>query len=131
PGPEEANDRREDRLLVRAAAADSIVLLRNERAMLPLDPGRAGLIAVIGPNAAELSVQGGGSARVEPHHVRPVVDAIRDRVGRGVKVEFEPGCEIHRRTPVLERGLRGDVTVDYFDNASFEGTPVLTQSARR
>ena len=131
PGPEEANDRQEDRVLIRATAADSMVLLRNERAMLPLEADRQRLIAVIGPNAEELSVQGGGSAHVEPHHLRSVVDAIRERVGAGVKVEFEPGCDIHRRTPVLARGLTTAVAVDYFDNADFEGEPAISQELPR
>ena len=52
--------------LLRRAAAASFVLLRNERAALPLDPARLNRVALIGPNAVHPVIQGGGSAAVHP-----------------------------------------------------------------
>src|SRR5918992_405368 len=40
------------RQLTREAARDSIVLLKNERGVLPLDANRLRSVAVIGPNAS-------------------------------------------------------------------------------
>jgi beta-glucosidase len=44
----------------------SMVLLRNERAQLPLDAAKVGSIAVIGPHADVGMISGGGSAQVDP-----------------------------------------------------------------
>ena len=50
----------------RFLAERSIVLLKNERGILPLDPGRVRSIAVIGPHADTGMISGGGSAQVDP-----------------------------------------------------------------
>ena len=136
--PERSVDDPAHRALIRRAARDGMVLLRND-GVLPLDPTRAGLIAVIGPNGDTLTALGGGSARVEPHHLVQPLDAIRERVAGAAEVRFEPGCRIDRGTPPLGRGLTtagpaGPVpgaTVEYFDNPDFAGEPVLTHTAPR
>ncbi len=130
------DDRPEHRALIRRAATEAMVLLKNDGDLLPLHPERGRLIAVIGPNGDELCGQGGGSSRVEPHHERPFLEALREAVGPGVHVEFEAGCRIQRRTPTLgahlmrDDGLSG-VGVEFFDNPDFEGDPVLRRTARR
>lgn len=133
---EVSEDRPEHRALIRRAAAEAMVLLTNENDLLPLQPPEGSLIAVIGPNGDELCIQGGGSSRVEPHHERPFLDALREALGPGVNVEFEAGVRIHRRTPTLSRHLETSdgttgVEVEYFDNPDFEGEPVLRRTARR
>ncbi len=133
--PEErAVDREDHRALIHRAAVAATVLLKND-GILPLAPSGAKLIAVIGPNAQVLSVQGGGSARVEPHHGTSAVESIAAAAGDGVEVRFEPGCSIDRGTPVLARGINAGgsegVAVEYFDNADFAGAPALSQHARR
>jgi beta-glucosidase len=47
-------------------AEQTIVLLRNDRGLLPLDAGRVGSIAVIGSHADVGVLSGGGSAQVDP-----------------------------------------------------------------
>src|SRR3984893_7496865 len=47
-------------------AEQSIVLLRNENAQLPLDPSRVASIAVIGAHSDVGMISGGGSAQVDP-----------------------------------------------------------------
>jgi beta-glucosidase len=133
---EVSDDRPEHVALIRRAAAEAMVLLKNENDLLPLTPPDGTLIAVIGPNGDELVVQGGGSSRVEPHHERPFLDALREALGPGVAVEFEAGCRIHRRTPTAQRHLATSagapgIEVEYFDNTEFEGDPVLRKTARR
>jgi beta-glucosidase len=44
----------------------SAVLLKNERAQLPLDPSKIHSVAVIGPHADVGMISGGGSAQVDP-----------------------------------------------------------------
>ncbi len=137
-GPETALDDPEQRDLIRRAAAAAIVLLKNDGDLLPLKADEQKLVAVIGPNGDLLSLQGGGSAGVEPHHTSSLMVAIAGLL-EGDEVRFEPGCRIHRRPPALGPGLRtvgpdgevDGVRVDYFANRELEGEPVLTQMARR
>lgn len=62
--------------ITRQAAVESIVVLRNEAVdgvpVLPLatdGTGRIGRLAVVGPNAAVVHAQGGGSARIRPPYL--------------------------------------------------------------
>src|SRR5258705_9631173 len=48
------------------AARQSLVLLKNEGGLLPLDKAKIKSVAIIGPNAYPAVPVGGGSARVEP-----------------------------------------------------------------
>lgn len=60
---EEAHDRPEHRRFLREAAADGIVLLKNDKDLLPLSVSKLdGIkqIAFIGPNADESVAAGGG-----------------------------------------------------------------------
>jgi beta-glucosidase len=47
-------------------AEQSIVLLKNDQSLLPLDPAKIHSIAVIGPHADVGMISGGGSAQVDP-----------------------------------------------------------------
>ena len=54
------------------AAEAGIVLLKNDRGLLPLDPGTTPSIAVIGGHADIAVLSGGGSAQVDPAGGNPV-----------------------------------------------------------
>jgi beta-glucosidase len=82
-------ERPTDRALARRAADETIVLLKNERDTLPLDPARLKSIAVIGPNAAVTRLGGYSGAADRPISV---VDGLRARLGDRVKVTTAPGC---------------------------------------
>ena len=132
-GAEQSIDVPEHRAVARRAAAEAMVLLRNEpsagRPVLPFDVGSIGSIAVLGPNAARAQVMGGGSANLRPFHRTSLLDAIRSRLGDRVDVTFEPGCLIDKSAPLLTganvvdaEGAEG-FCVEIFDNAEFAGTP--------
>jgi len=128
-GEEESVVREEDRALIRRAAAEATVLLKNEGGRLPLAVKPGETIALIGPHGDLLSMQGGGSSAVEPHRVTSLASALREQLGEGVLVVHEAGCRIHRRPPVLASGLvtaEGEpgVAVEYFDNPGLEGAAV-------
>jgi len=85
---------------LRAAAAASFVLARNERSLLPLDrAGRdgsgLGRVALIGPNAEIARTLGGGSATVYPPYTVSPLDGLR---AAGLDVAFAPGTLGHLRT---------------------------------
>jgi beta-glucosidase len=98
---EHSIDRPEQRALVRRAAAEALVLLRNED-VLPLEASKLKRIAVIGPNADPAVIQGGGSAQVGPHYSVSPLDGIRERLGDAVEVVHEIGCTIHKSLPSLD-----------------------------
>src|SRR5258705_3984642 len=72
PETEGAVDRPEHRALARRAAAESIVLLKNAEVggapALPLQPRRLRRLALIRPNAVNVSNQGRRSGRVRAHY---------------------------------------------------------------
>lgn len=70
-------------------AEKSIVLLKNEGSLLPLDPAKLKKIAVLGPNAAA-RVPGGYSGR--PRYFVSVLDGIRTFAGSAITVTTAPGC---------------------------------------
>ncbi len=120
-----------DRELIREAAAEGMLLLTNRDAALPLDAGSLKRLAAVGPNADDVAIMGGGSSRVEPHHVVQPLAAIRARAGDGVDVRHAPGCRIDRVTPVLQRGLDDGARIEVFANPDFAGEPALVRQVRR
>ena len=73
------------------AAREAITLLKNENKLLPLNPAKLKTIAIIGPNADRALL--GGYSGVPPRTVT-VLDGIKSRAGRRVKVLHAEGCKI-------------------------------------
>jgi beta-glucosidase len=82
---------REHRELAAAAARRSIVLLKNENQLLPLDRSRLRSIAVIGPNANRVHL---GGYSDDPGRGVSVLEGITAKVGSEVKVAYAEGCKI-------------------------------------
>lgn len=80
--------------LARRAAAESIVLLRNDADALPL-PDDGSTILVVGELAESPQVQGGGSAHVEPGQSDSPLAALRR--GRRGATKFERGYTLDGR----------------------------------
>jgi beta-glucosidase len=73
------------------SSRESIVLLKNERNLLPLDKTKVKTIAVIGPDAFPAVPVGGGSARVEPFAAVSYLEGISNQAGENVKVLYSRG----------------------------------------
>ncbi len=82
---------REHRELAADAARRSIVLLKNENNLLPLDRSRLRAIAVIGPNAARVHL---GGYSDDPGRGVSVLQGIKEKVGNQIKVSHAEGCKI-------------------------------------
>jgi beta-glucosidase len=79
--------------LLRVAAAASVVLASNS-GVLPLDPVALRRLAVLGPNAADTPIQGGGSCEVVPPYSVSVLEALKSALPAAVHVEHEIGARI-------------------------------------
>ena len=81
-------------------AEESMVLLKNEGGVLPIDLGRAKTIAVVGENAIKMMTVGGGSSSLKVRHEYTPLEGIRAAAAGKAEV-------------IYERGYVGDVTGDY------------------
>jgi beta-glucosidase len=73
------------------AARRSIVLLKNENNLLPLDRNGLKSIAVIGPNADRVHL---GGYSDNPGRGISVLQGITDKVGSKIKINYAIGCKI-------------------------------------
>jgi beta-glucosidase len=76
------------------AGRKSLVLLKNQGNILPLSKNPAGYIALIGPSANVLQVDGTGSAYVTPFYSITPRQGIEQLIGAG-KVQYAKGCDIN------------------------------------
>lgn len=79
------------RQLALKAAEQSMVLLKNDDATLPLDATKLSRLAVIGPNA-DAVVLGGYSG--QPRQAITVLEGIKQHVGAEVDIEYAEGARI-------------------------------------
>ena len=90
----------ESRQAARRAAQRSMVLLRNEGDILPLDKSGAKTksIAIIGPLAEDPDnmIDMWGAILLDPGKAVGVLDGIRTKVGDAIKVEYAHGPNAHR-----------------------------------
>lgn len=84
----------------RKIGGEGIVLLKNERGILPLKPGMKKIL-VVGENAIKMMTVGGGSSSLKVQKEVLPLDGIKEYAsGKGIDV-------------VYERGYVGDVTGEY------------------
>lgn len=108
--------------LVRKLAVDSIVLLKNHDAILPLKSAGLKKVAILGGNAKAHILSGGGSAALKPSHFVTPYDGIVSRLGKDAEIAYSEGarCEIY--FPYL----LCDCHVDLFSSsAAFKSFPTL------
>ncbi|GHT76458.1 glycosyl hydrolase [Bacteroidia bacterium] len=78
---------------VRLVTAKSVVLLKNDKNLLPLDKKKIKSIAVIGPRADEVLLDWYSGT---PAYTVSILQGIRNAVGNGVEVYYEPTNEIDK-----------------------------------
>ena len=125
---EQAIDQPKHRLLLRKAAADGMVLLKNEGS-LPLKKNIKKL-AVIGPNALEAQIIGGGSASLRPHYQIHPLEAVQERLGHETEILYSKGCHTHKYLPKINEELmeeKDGFLVEYFDGNQFGKNLILEE----
>jgi beta-glucosidase len=95
-------DTPEQRAIALQGATESIVLLKNEGALLPFDSTKIHSIAVIGPSAAVARTGGGGSSMVRPKYAISPLDGIRERAGSSIKVTSSLGVSMEGDDPAQD-----------------------------
>jgi beta-glucosidase len=118
----------EHQALARELAEASITLLKNESDLLPLKD--VATVAVIGPNATEARIGGGGSSYLEPPYRVSPLDGLKAKLGDGVEIAFTQGCDNYSELPALKPNLDapGGGTGhgfwgSYFNNTELAGEP--------
>jgi beta-glucosidase len=79
--------------LARRAAAESMVLLKNEDQVLPLRTEAGTSLAIIGRFAKSPRYQGAGSAKVNPLKVDNAYDELQSTLGENISLRYADGYE--------------------------------------
>ena len=119
------------------AARKSIVLLKNEKDILPVDKDVKN-IALIGTDATEARLggySGPGVRRVS------ILDGIKEKAEDAYNISYAPGCgrEDNKFTVVdgefishqNEDKEKSGFRAEYFDNPDFEGRPIMVRDDRQ
>lgn len=88
-------DSREMQQLNVDTAAKCVVLLKNEKNLLPLDKSRINSIGVIGPNANNRKALVGNYEGTASRYYT-VLEGIQDYVGEEVRVMYSEGCHLYK-----------------------------------
>jgi len=114
-----------DRAIALDGALESITLLKNDGALLPLDPARIKTIAIIGPNAWPAVTGGGGSSTAQAFEPVSTLTGIANLLGPNVHVLYAPGLPDLNEI-FWHSQWDGPVQVATYPSADFTGTPAIT-----
>ncbi|TCM95786.1 beta-glucosidase [Paenibacillus sp. BK033] len=92
--PEADYDRAEHHALARKVAGETMVLLKNEQSLLPLQQNRK--LAVIGAFAQKPRYQGGGSSHIRPTQIDVPLEEIQRLAGDAASVAYAQGYPVDR-----------------------------------
>jgi beta-glucosidase len=125
---ERSLDRAAHRALARRAAAESMVLIKND-GLLPLAPERS--IALIGPGAVTTALLGGGSASLQPHPSATVLEALTSRWS--APVQHATGVDLRRRAETVSPEWIGPegVTIELHAGRDLDGEPFAIEQRAR
>ena len=127
--PEQSNDLEEDRLLIRTAGSEGMVLLKNDQ-VLPFKKETVKKLAVIGPNALKGQYLGGGSASLNPHYVVHPLEGLKSAFGDSAEINYAKGCHTYKFLPGISSDLFKDndgFKVEFYNGQDFEGSPIETK----
>ncbi len=107
---------REHQDMVREIAEESLILLKNEDNILPLDAKKVGKVAVIGANANRVHADGGGSAEIKAlYEITPLM-GIKKLLGGNVDVKYAPGYYVPGKGARPEISWQADSTKTVDEN---------------
>ncbi len=122
-------------------AEKSIVLLKNENNLLPVDQKSKTKIAVIGPYGNLARMTGSGSADNEGHYAISILDGVKNLYGECADVQFKRGIAESKSELLVipdslllmpkEKGSEHGVWAEYFNNRDLKGKPVLSRKEQQ
>jgi beta-glucosidase len=119
------------------AAFESMVLLKNEGNLLPLQRQKIRSIAIIGPDAHPALPVGGGSAGVQPFTAVSFLEGLSNYLGERVPVYYDRGIpslnDLTEATNFFTAEVNGEsgLKAEYFGNLNLEGSPLISRTDRR
>ncbi len=111
------------------AARESIVLLKNERQLLPLDKNKIKSLLVVGPDAYPAQPVAGGSGAAIAFSPISIVEGLAHVLGNSAVVYYEPGLsslqELVSATNFVMDPQDGQdgLKMETFDNGDLSGSP--------
>ncbi|MCG2793504.1 MAG: glycoside hydrolase family 3 C-terminal domain-containing protein [Weeksellaceae bacterium] len=81
----------EHKAVAKHIGEEGIVLLKNDRNVLPIALNKVKTIAVIGENAIKMMTVGGGSSSLKAKYETLPIDGIKSRFGKQAEVKFARG----------------------------------------
>ena len=81
----------EHALAGRAIAQNGIVLLKNDKDLLPINPDKTKKIAVIGENAVKIMTLGGGSSSLKVKYEVSPLEGLKNRIGNAAEITYATG----------------------------------------
>lgn len=115
---EKSNIRKSHNKLLRKVASEGMVLLKNKK-ILPLKKSTIKKLAVIGPNAKNSQIIGGGSASLKPHYQVHPFEALQERFSDDFSISYAEGAKTNKYLPKLNERLFSNsedgFLVEYFD----------------
>ena len=102
-GEERTYECEEDSALLRKVSAESIVLLKNDNGVLPIDKAQVKKVAIVGGNAKAVTLSGGGSAALKPSYFVSPYDGIVNALGKNVEVTYSEGARGTKNLSILGR----------------------------
>ncbi|KAI6129846.1 glycoside hydrolase family 3 protein [Pisolithus croceorrhizus] len=95
----------EEKQLMRRLASETIVLLKNDHNVLPLQPAKLKKVAIVGGNAKAVVLSGGGSASLKPSYFVSPYDGIVNSLPSDVEVRYSEGAASYMEMPTLDFDL--------------------------
>ncbi|MBP4136786.1 beta-glucosidase [Flavobacterium geliluteum] len=115
-------------------ARQSMVLLRNEKNILPLNKNLKKIV-VLGPNA-DNSISILGNYNGTPSKLTTVLQGIKEKIGTNTEIVYEKAINFTNDTLLVYQNLKNQYSyeekqgfkAEYYDNVNLSGNPVMTRT---
>lgn len=106
------------REMILRTAEESMVLLKNEKQILPLNPAKIKKLVVIGQNAAKIHSDGGGSAEIKAlYEICPLM-GLKCYLGGNTQVQYLKGYHVPEKPKTFEHNWQ-EHSLDELRNSEF------------